>query len=417
MLPDTSQRFGLVQIFDWDGNKSHPPLSPSVIAQEAPHYDTVWGSFNPSAWDSAHPGMYVSHYMLPVEDDNSVSGHNLTWWQQNHPDWILYACDTNGNPTKLMAWSTDAFPNVPLDFTNPDVIKYQMDTEIPYLQANGYNAIAADNTDLFNYLRGGNPNFGEPYYKGYYGCGTYDTSGNFHRIFAPNNDPNFASAMINWVKNVQARLHAVGMKIIINHPLYNPVTNPNEEAILSYSDAMVYEVGFTNYGNYMTSTASLLTQALTWARYAQTHNVAFLITDYLCTHYGGTETFNNNAPCPTDPLQIPAPQVDWALSTYMLANYGGADVYISPQVGNSPSYRPEYSTTYGAPCGDYTVSNNLYVRKFQGALVVVNASTSPVNYALPTTHQYRDIENRAVGNPLSLGAADGYVLLTTNGCS
>ena len=66
----------------------------------------------------------------------------------------------------------------------------------------------------------------------------------------------------------------------------------------------------------------------------------------------------------------------------------------------------------------------MYYRKFANALVVVNPNAtgngSPgpaVSYPLPAGHTYTDIEGRPVSNPLSIAAPDGYVLLTTNGCS
>jgi hypothetical protein len=336
----------------------------------------------------------------------------------------LYACDANNNPTKLLAWPTANWPNdVPLDFSNPAVVQYQISEMLGYLKQNGYNTAAIDNTDLLNYLHGGNPNFKQPVNAGYYGCGTYDSSGNFHRVFSgPLNsttDTAFINAMVKWVQTVHSALSAAGIKMMINHPLYNPPSNPNEQAVLHATDAMIYERGFTDYGHYMNGEAAgLVSNALMWAQAAQSAHVAFLITDYLCTGWNGTQAFNNNAPCPTDPSQIPAPQVDWALATYALANTGGADVYISPQVGQMMSYRPEYSTQYGKACGGYTVTNNLYVQKFQQALVVVNAGSSSASYTLPhAASQYHDIEGRAFGNPLTLGPADGYVLLTSNGCS
>jgi MFS family permease len=97
---------------------------------------------------------------------------------------------------------------------------------------------------------------------------------------------------------------------------------------------------------------------------------------------------------------------------------GGEDVYISPHGGSIYSYRPEYNTRYGAACGGYTqVSSYVYIRKFQGALVIVNATGSSYSYTLPSGHQYHDIEGRTVNNPLTLAAPDAYVLLTSNGCS
>ncbi len=416
-LPDTTGRFALTQIFDWDGT-SHPPLTASQIEGEAPHEDSVWGAFYPQYWNATHSGMLLSRYMLPVEDDYSISGHTLSWWQSHYPTWILYACDSSGNPTRQLAWSTDGFPDVPLNFASSAVINYQMNLLIPYLKAHGYTALAADNTDLVNYLRGGNPELGQKYISGYYGCGTYNSNGTFNRVFGPGTDSRFISAMVNWVAAASTALHNAGLKLIINHPLYNPPTNTNEAAMLSHTDAMVYERGFTDYGKYKTEAASLLSNAFTWANYAQAHHVAFLIADYLCTGWNGTQPFNNNAACPTDPALIPAPQVDWALATYALINQGGAEVYISPQTGQRLSYRSEYSTRYGSACGAYTqIATNVFERKFSGALVVVNASTAGYSLHLATTHSYHDIEKRTVTNPLYVAPSDAYVLLTTNGCA
>ncbi|HET7814756.1 MAG TPA: hypothetical protein VFL13_10330 [Candidatus Baltobacteraceae bacterium] len=416
MLPDTTGRFGLTQIFDWDGT-SHPPLTASQIEGEAPHEDSVWGAYYPQYWNATHSGMLVSRYMLPVEDDYSVSQHNLTWWKTNHPSWILYACDSKGNPTTQLAWSTDGFADVPLDFANTSVVQYQMNLLIPYMKAHGYNTLAADNTDLTNYLKGGNPELGQTYISGYYGCGYYVGS-TFHRVFGPGNDPAFISAMVNWVSAASSSLHAAGYKLVINHPLYNPPTNTNEAALLSHADGMVYERGFTDYGKYKTEAASLVSPAITWASYAQSHHVAFFIVDYLCTGWNGTQPFNNNAACPTDPALIPAPQADWALATYALVNQGGAGVYISPQTGQRLSYRTEYATHYGSPCSAYTtLATNVYERKFVSGLVVVNAGTTPYTLHLSTSHTFHDIEKRAVPNPLTVAPADAYVLLTQYGCS
>jgi hypothetical protein len=408
-----------MQIFDWDQNPNHTPMTTAQIQAEAPHEDAVWGAYSPSVWNGLHPGMIVSRYILPVGDDSSMSHHDLTWWQQNHPTWILYACDSSGNPTHTLAWPGGNFQNVPLDFSNPQVIQYQIQMYVNFLKGNGYNTLAADNTDLLNYTKGGGE-FNEPYVSSDYGCGTWSADGStFTKLFGPGTDPAFISAMVNWVKSVGAGLHQAGLKLLINHPLNNNVTNANEQALLSGADGMIYENGFTFYGKYQSQAAAFVRNAIPWAQYTQQHGIAFLITDYLCNTYGGTQAFNNNAPCPFDPMQIPAPQVDWALATYALVNYGGADVYISPQTGETPSYRPEYSTTYGSPCsGTYTnVTTNVYERTFSGALAIVNASTASYSFTLPQGHTYRDIEGRAVTNPLVLQPADAYFLLTSNGCS
>ncbi len=125
MLPNTNGRFGLIQINDAYG-RAGTGMSAGQVAAEAPHYDSVWGSFQPSVWNQNHPGMIVSRYVLPNEDVRLISGHDLTWFQQNHPDWILYACDNNGNPTHDPAASGTGFGDVPLDIHNPAVVQYQL---------------------------------------------------------------------------------------------------------------------------------------------------------------------------------------------------------------------------------------------------------------------------------------------------
>lgn len=420
MLPDTSGRFGLTQIFDWDGTRFTTPMSSTQVANEAPHYDSVWGAFEPSMWDADHPGMIVSRYMLPVEDDNLVSGHDLNWWKANHPTWILYACDSNNNPTTHLAWSTTGFPDVPLDFHNPDVISYQMSIMIPYLRANGYNTLAVDNTNLTNYLEGPNPPVeGLSAQPGWYGCGIYDANGNFVRRYnGPGTSSAFAADMINWISTVKAALAPYGIHLLSNHPL-GSLSDPNELAFLSHIDGMVLENGFTQYGRYQLSSwggvSSLVRNGLAWMEYTQQHHVAFLVTDYFC--YAGTQPATG-APCSNDPSTLTASQVDWALATYAIGNEGGADVYTSPHGGAVYSYRPEYAQRYGTPCASYATSGSLYYRRFQNGFAVVNASYASQTIPLPAGHTYTDIEGRAVSSPLTVGPADAYMLLTGgNGCS
>ncbi len=432
MLPDTTGRFGLTQIFDWDGFPSHAPMSSSQIQAEAPNYDTVWGSFYPQTWASTpNDRALLSRYTLPVEDNNSMSGHDLAWWQANNPTWILYACDSSGNPTKDLAWSGTGFTDVPLAFYEPQVQQYLIPMFVSYLQANpAYKALALDNTDLLNYLLGGNPNFGQSTKSGEYGCGTYDANGNFVRRYGAQgqtynrNDPTFAQDMVTFVQQTASALHAAGFKLLINHPLYNHPTDSNESAMIAAVDATIDERGFTDYGHYQNASrdnlASLVNSTIEWAQYAQQHHVAFLITDYLCDGYAGKADWNGNAPCSNDPSTLPASQVDWALATYALVNMGGADVYITPMSGANYSYRSEYSQQYGAPCGPYTAVSgymNVYQRRFQKGMAIINAN-EPGNSAtvtLPSGKSYTDIERGPVTSPLTVNGADAYMLLLPGG--
>jgi hypothetical protein len=418
-IASTSGRFGLTQVLDWTGSSSVPPMSASEIQSEAPHYDSVWGAFEPSTWLAANSHIVLSLYTLPVEDDNMVSGNTLAYFQTNHPDWILYACNSSdGSPTHDLAWSTSTFPDVPLAFYLPQVQQFQMQTLIPYLKSHGYAALGADNTDLVNYLYGETGVGGQGGNTGEYGCGTYDAQGNFHRRYGTagaaytssdrQNDSQFASDMVGWIGETSSALHAAGLKLVINHPMYNSPTNPNEQQIAGYADAELDENGYTNLGR-GEDTGSAFAHTLQWVEYLQSLHKAILLSDYFCD---GSTCQN-----PSSPSSLSAQQVDWALASYAIGNEGAEDVYISATNYAQYSYRPEYSTTYGAACAPYSVSSGIYARKFQGALAVVNASGFSQSYALPSNHTYTDIEGRSASGTLSLAPADGYFLLTSNGCN
>ncbi|HET7815273.1 MAG TPA: hypothetical protein VFL13_12985 [Candidatus Baltobacteraceae bacterium] len=413
MLPDTTGRFGLTQILDNYGGE--PALTTAQIQSEAPHYDSVWGTFSPTTWSSApgaESGMVLSRYVLDSEDMNLISGHDLSWWQANHPDWIFYTCDSSGNPTHYLAWDEGYFTNdVPLAYWMPQVQQYEQNLWISYLQQNHYTALAADNMNLTNYTVAGNPNNSGAATppsgaSTYFGCGTYDTSGNFVRRYSSRSDSTYTSDTITWAANMANALHSNGLKLLINHPVNNAPTDPNEQSLLSHVDGMVDENGYTHYGTLLTN--SSFDNTLQWVEYTQAHNIAVLVTDYFCTGSG----------CSNDPSTLTQAQVDWALATYALGNNGGEDVYISPHGGSNYSYRNEYNTRYGAACGAYaSPASYVYVRKFQGGLAVANASGSSYALTLPSGHTYTDIEGRAVSNPLTVNPSDGYFLLTSNGCS
>lgn len=396
-----------------DSNAAHTNgLTAAQVQQEAPFFDAVWAAFMPNVWDSTHPGMYVSRYILPNEDVRLISGHDLAWFQQNHPDWILYACKADGTPTNQLAWFGAGFQDVPLDIHNPDVIKYQiLQLMGPYMAQNGYNTLAADNVIFVNYSFGPNPEFGEgSTQQGWYGCGIYQ-NGQFVRRYSTGHlqaDPNWTADMLNWVATTRQYLRTDPnlaphhFKFIVNHSPYTSTPNAAEQQMLQNIDGMLDENGFTYYGRLTTGSAFMNT--LNWMEYTQAHNVAIFITDYFC--FGST--------CSTDASTLTPSQVDWALATYALGNNGGASVYISPKTGGVYSYRSEYSQTYGTPCGAFQTMGTLVFRKFSRGFAVANSGTGAQSITLPA-HQYTDIERGPVPNTLTVNGTDAYMLLLPGG--
>ncbi|HET7813919.1 MAG TPA: hypothetical protein VFL13_06060 [Candidatus Baltobacteraceae bacterium] len=385
-------RISAFQIFD---ETSNGYITSGAAAADGPRYSAVWGvrpGFAP-AWLTNNKALRASYYFL-METDTSTTGwgafgHSLSWWQTNHPSWILYACTSAGVPTKQPAYDVSRLPNVPLDIHNPAVVTYEMTQVASYAHRNGYTALAADEATFWFPGSGG---------TGYYPCGIYQGS-TFVRRYSSPTDQTWAADVVAWSKIAHSTAATYGLKLIVNHP-GNSLT-ANEMGLMANEDAVMDETGFTVYGGYIRP-ASFITREIAWMRYAQAHGVAVLINNDW-----GSATFG------------PA-QKDYSIATYLLGNEQAASLFASTHYGYGvETFLPEYNTPIGAPCGEYYTgtSSALLYRKFANALVVVNAGGSgTLSAALPSTHAYIDLEGRAVTRPLTLAPNDGYVLKTTNGC-
>lgn len=392
-------------------------MSPSQISSDASRYDVVWGSFDPQPWRSSNSRALVSRYYIVSEDNYLVSNNNLSWWQQNHPDWILYACDSSGNPTHDYAYTPgDGFPDVPLNIHNMQVVQYQINSLANYILANGYNAMALDEVIFHNYMIGGNPKLGvgQSVVAGEYGCGTYNADGSFNRVYSGPNDPTFTADILNWVSLARQTAKSDNLNVVVNHPAGSP-SNANEQALLSNVDVTVDEGAFTDYGNYPKLT-SYFNNTLSYMKYVQSRGVAFVDIAKFAMN-GETTT-------------VPANEREYGIATYLMGNEGAADLYI---VGNNGSgygygaeqYYQEYTAAIGTPCGEmyggasYDASNpQIYYRKFSHGLSIVNSGSAGPETAKLPAHTYTDIESRPVsGSTLTVNNADAFVLLTSgNGC-
>jgi hypothetical protein len=401
---DTTGRVGLFQEFDRF-------MTPDQIQSDAPRYDAVWASSQPQQWASHHPGMVVSHYFIPQEDRSILSQHGLDWWQANHPDWILYACDANDTPTHDFAyWAGVDRADVPLDFHNPDVIDYQV------RQLNGANAIASganslsiDQVVFQNAMVGGNPNFGQTVKSGEYACGVWK-NGTFVRRYSGVNDPAWTADMVAFVKaarqivNTDPTLAPHHLKILINHPLTSP-TNATEQALFDSVDAIINERGYSDYARYQTpADANVFRPTTDYLLYAQSRGIAVFTINYFNT------------------TEVSPQQREYIVAAYFMANQGREYLFITPTTtgaGYEHNY-PEYEAKLGTPCGAYYGGPYIYYRKFSNGLVVLNSGSLPAasqRANLPSNHAYTDVDGRKVTNPLNVASNDGYVLLTTNGCS
>jgi putative glycosyl hydrolase-like family 15 (GHL15) protein len=399
---DTTGRVGIFQEFDRG-------MTPDQIAADAPVYDAVWGASQPQTWLSKHPRMLVSRYFIPQEDRSVLSGHDLKWWQANHPDWILYACDASGKPTHDFAyWSGVDRADVPLDFHNPDVIDYQVrQLNGASAIANGHNALAIDQIIFVDAMVGGNPNFGQTVKPGEYACGIWK-NGQFVRRYSGVRDPAWTADMVAFVKaahqivTTDATLAPYHLKIVINHPL-GSVSDSSEQALFANVDGVLDENGYSHGGTYTSAAyANLFRSTTDYLRYAQGRGLAVYVID----QFGASD--------------ISAQQREYAVAAYFMANEGRAYMYMSPATGGAEHNYPEYSAKLGTPCETYHGGPYIYYRRFSNGLVVLNSGSLPAaseSATLPSGHSYTDIDGRSVSNPLHVASNDGYILLTSNGCS
>jgi len=410
-IRSTYGRIGLAQIFDYFPS-TNTSMSASEISADASRYDLVWGSFDPQPWRASNPQALVSRYYIIEEDNTLTSGHNLQWWQQNHPDWILYACTSGGTPTHDYAYSPgDGFTDVPLNFHNPAVVQYQVGSLIDYMQANGYNAMALDQVIFSDFMVGGNPELGQTENTSEYACGTWNDDGTFNTVYTSPTDPTWTQDVLDWVNAAKSAASAAGYAVIVNHPAIS-TTNANEQALMKMVDGELEEPGFSDYGSYQTQPSYFLSM-YKYMEWVEQQGIAFIDIDRYAL---------------SGETSVTSDQLEYSIGTYLMGNEGNADLYVDANNGSgygygSEQYHPEYATQLGSPCAAMTqdpVNAQIYYRRFENGMVVVNSGGSGTeNATLPSDHVYADIEGRTVTNPLPVNAYDAWVLTTGggNGCS
>lgn len=346
-----------------------------------------------------HPGVLVSQYFIMGMDRYNITHHTLAWWQQNHPDWIQYACTSGGAPTHDIAYMGGINePDMPIDIHNPSAVAYHLQTLAQAAKNAGYTALAIDQVVFWNIDKGGNPSFGQRVHSSEYACGSWHGN-TFQRAYASPTDPQFATDVVNYVAQARAIAHQYGLTLIVNHPA-GPVSNANEQRLLENTDIDMDETGFSDYGHYAQQHGEIFKNELAYVRYAQEHNTGVFVIDKF-----------------TNETHVDARSFEYSLATYLLGNEGGMLLFVG---GNKEygtmQYHSEYDAPIGHPCTAVNSGPVVFSRRFSGGLAVVNAGASPQTFTLPSG-SYRDVEGRAIGGgSLSLAPNDGYVLLGGSGC-
>lgn len=401
-MPSTWAKISAFQVFDETGNGY---ITASAAETDGYRYSAVWGARDNigTAWLASNKSLNMAYYSaLPVDASPTAwgaIGHSLAWWQTYYPDWVLYACTSNGTPTSTPAWIY-GLDSVPLDIHNSNVVDYQVRTWATFAHKIGYTALSVDEATFWQAGQG---------VSGGYGCGIY-SNGSFVRRYSGTVDPNFANDVVAWVKEAHRLLttdpvlSSYHLKLIVNHPA-GPLTS-NEEELLANVDADLDETGYSNYGDYKMGSPANFVMTTNWADYAQVHGTAVLMNQ----NWGS--------------VPIGAPQLEYSIATYLMGNEQAESLFASGSTGYGlEQYHDQYEAAIGMPCANYYSANDrydpsIYYRRFTNALVVVNGGSgtgAQVAY-LPSGHTYADLFGRPVSDSLSVASNDGYVLMTTNGC-
>lgn len=371
---DTSENIHSVLVFDYRVQ------DPAAIAKD---YDFVWGARqeNMPVYRQVNPRLVLSYYMTIHRDDGTFTETDLgnqgrlDYWKQVHPDWILYKCDQK---TPALQY-TDK--NVPFDITNPEVVKWQMETYVQPASEAGYDALAVDNIDMENI-------FGA--------CGHFDKHGQWVKLYTgQNTDVHWQTDQANWVVHMQAELHALPHPLLlIGNFSTGAVTikAPTSQTVLAHVDGVLDESSFTHFGNHILGGSDWL-HMVQYISAVQATNKPFFIVNQM-----------QKTPGPED--------TQWIYASYLMANQRLAMVNISgfKAYGYSNQF-PELHAHIGTPKGDMYEAQYVYWRDFTGGEVVVNPGNSAAQITTPGTASYVDPYGKRLEHSFTLPAMSARILL------
>jgi len=371
---DTWDNIHLFQSFDYNIHDA------SAIAR---YYDFVWGvsPAQVAAFRAGNPRTLISYYIPFHRDGGTFSDqavgkqHDLAYWKNFHPDWVLYQCDR----------STPAFeygdPNIPLDFTNPAVISWQIQTYAQPASENGYDAVAADNLNMENL-------FGA--------CGFYRNGSWVQRYTGAIDDPQWHADIVTWVTHMQAALHALQhpLALIPNLSVGSvALDDPMVQRVIDHVDGVLDEGGFTDYGHGYVTDVNWV-QYVRFIEHVQQENKPYYIVNQF------------------KPSTLGRSQIEWALASYLMGKQHLASVYIviAQEYGTDKRF-PQYNAQIGSPNGDFYQSQGVYWRTYSNGLVVVNPSSTSEYTVKTSASNYVDLDGNHVRQIFTLPPHSGLVLM------
>ena len=365
------------------------------INEAASRFDFIWGSSLGPAWRNVSTEIVTSLY-TPY-----AWGSNITWWQINHPDWLLYKCDR-----VTPAYWNGIKADVPFDMSNEDAVRFRYHQ----IGGPGYNAIAADMFYLENTAGA---------------CGAWraptsvrpgeSTAPQWVQLFSgkSSGDPKWEDAQIRWAQQCRALLHAHDPPLLLipNYSLLGRSwDDPLLQRLLGSVDGILDEQGYSNYGG-MDSGKSYFANLLKHQTNAQKKG---------CAYYQINEVHNTNSNATRR----------FVVGAYLQGRDNASAVFMSgvQAYGEEVPHRAEFDAPVGRALGPTIETNGTagaapnsgcWVREFSHAVVAVNANKLNTSACLllldPRRFSYQDVYGRAVGGAqVTVAANDAAILLREN---
>jgi hypothetical protein len=381
-------------------------VTSSEVQANSPNYAFVWDVWNGVNWAddfrATNSQSNLGWYTLPFVDDQdgrpdplppggdtpASRQRTLQWWMYEvdgtgHPDWILYQCD-GLTPAYCVYDPPNTSPNMPLDFTNPAVVDWEL--------RDALDRVPSTATALsFDFFSPRNLS---------HACGIY-RDGRWVQLFTGESfDPLFNEAVFNWAREVRSglALQKNPKGLVVNSP---PTSYEDDEMaeLIASVDGILDEEGFTYYG----WDRSYVNWRLKVRRMVEVQNqgVAYYSVNYV-NRYPPTED-----------------ELNWILGSYLMGREHFAYVVIMEDtVGNylypAWPHLAEYDAAIGHPCGPMGPAQGVYVRDFSHGMSAVNPSDSIwYTVTLPPSN-FTDLYGAPIEGEVTLGPLSGQVLLSAD---
>jgi Hypothetical glycosyl hydrolase family 15 len=296
------------------------------------------------------------------------------------------------------------------------VIAFQTSVYGKHSASAGEDAIAADNVTLQNIQWGR--------------CGIF-RNGNWVprnwvplHYFGPNGAQKFATDVVNWAHELRPQLHSLSPPriLIVDLACYDLDQTPialTPIALKAFLQRFFHEVdGILEEGGFFDCYQQKLSGGNWVRKILMIRDIQKLGLPYYAVNgYGQTQ---KSYSCKTDAPNVPADFREWSIASYLMAKEHSAALYISRALEYGCAlWYPEYGAKVGHPCGEMYEAQNVYMRDYSKALIIVNPTPTgtfkvnhPAKVNLPAGRKFVNLRGNIVSSPITLPNLTGLVLLT-----